>query len=547
MNRSDRAEVMRLARDRLGFAGLRPAQTEAIEALLDGHDVLSVMPTGSGKSAIYQIAAMLLDGPTVVVSPLIALQQDQLAGIEAAELAGAAAVNSTLRAGERRAAFDRLEGGSLEFLFLAPEQFASADTMDRLAAAPPSLFVVDEAHCISEWGHDFRPDYVRLGAVIGSLGRPRVLALTATAAPEVRDEIVQRLGMRRPRVMVRGFERPNIRPAVERCTDDASRRKAIVAAARAARRPGIVYAATRRAVEEIAAALGEAGIAAGFYHAGMKADDRARVQEDFMAGRFEVLAATNAFGMGVDKADVRFVFHAGPPDSPEAYYQEFGRAGRDGGPADAVLFYRPEDIGVRRAMSGVARFKTAEVERVAEALADRAAPADAGELAEETELPEGRIERVLNRLADVGAAEVLAGGGAVAENHIDPGAAAEDAVAEQERHRRFRSGRLEIVRDYAETRACRWNHLLNHFGEPTAGPCGHCDNCEAGTAEAAAAEQTDPSLPFPLKSRVRHRVFGDGTVMRYEADKVVVLFDTEGYHSLVTGYVLEHDLLEPAE
>ena len=220
--------VRDIARERLGLAALRPGQEEAILSILERRDTLTVMPTGYGKSAIYQIAAVVLRGPTVVISPLIALQRDQVATIAEQEVGGAALVNSELRQSERREAFESLEEGELEFLFLAPEQFNQEATLERLRIAKPSLFVVDEAHCISEWGHDFRPEYLRLGAVIETLGHPAVLALTATASPPVREEIVTRLGMRQPRVIVQGFDRPNIWLGAETFPSSLAKKHALI-------------------------------------------------------------------------------------------------------------------------------------------------------------------------------------------------------------------------------------------------------------------------------------------------------------------------------
>src|SRR5215217_3363248 len=221
--------VNRVAQELLGYEQLRPGQEEAITAVLHGPDTLAVMPTGSGKSAIYQIAGALIPGATIVVSPLIALQRDQVEAIAGMDAGRAALVNSALPASERTEALDEFAEGAAEFLFLAPEQFANEETFARVQASKPSLFVVDEAHCISEWGHDFRPEYLRLGAVIEALGRPRVLALTATASPPVRQEIVKRLGMREPRIVVRGFDRPNIRLAVEGFSDEEDKREALIA------------------------------------------------------------------------------------------------------------------------------------------------------------------------------------------------------------------------------------------------------------------------------------------------------------------------------
>src|ERR687889_1044485 len=304
-----RDRIDRTARDVLGFEALRPGQREAIESVLAGRDTLAVLSTGSGKSAIYQIAGLLSPGATLVVSPLIALQRDQVDALRERAL-GAAQLNSSLPEGERAEALAELAEAALEFLFLAPEQLSNAEVLDELAAARPTLVVVDEAHCISEWGHDFRPDYLRLGAAIETLGHPPVLALTATAAPPVRDEIVERLGLRDPEIVVRGFDRPNIDLAVERFHDERHKDEALLDAVAAAAKPGIVYAATRKRTEELTAALAERGVEAAAYHAGLKKSERERAQERFMDSDLEVIVATTAFGMGVDKADVRFVFHA---------------------------------------------------------------------------------------------------------------------------------------------------------------------------------------------------------------------------------------------
>jgi ATP-dependent DNA helicase RecQ len=555
------ARITQLAREKLGYHDLRPGQLETIRLILAGHDTLSVMPTGSGKSAIYQIAATFIQGPTVIVSPLIALQKDQLESIRASSLAEAAIVNSNVRAADKREAFEKLETGDLEFLFLAPEQLANEDTMSKLLANPPTLFVVDEAHCMSEWGHDFRPEYGRLGKFIEQLGRPRVLALTATAAPQVREEIVTRLGMKDARTVVWGFDRPNIHLAVETCPDEPTKRRLVVDRVRdlvrAGQKPGIVYTATRAHAEDVAKWLSEeAHLKAEPYHAGLKKERREQIQDWFMTDVVDVIVATNAFGMGVDKPDVRFVLHYDVPEAPDAYYQEIGRAGRDGQPAQALLLYRPEDAGMRKAMASSGKLAEDQVETVLTAIQD--APRGgidtkdlAAQLAEEHEnLSAAKVAKSINRLEEIGAVKVSAEGQVTAtRKRVNVEKAAGAAVEEQEAYRRYRVGRVEIMKGYAETTECRRHYLLNYFGEQSDDLCNHCDNCETGLAKkhfAEVSKAAENGRPFPPNSKVTHKKFGPGTVMRYEGDKIVILFDTEGYKSLVLDVVLENDLLQPA-
>jgi ATP-dependent DNA helicase RecQ len=528
------SSIQHTARDALGFE-LRAEQVEAVESVLHRRDTLAVMPSGAGKSAIYQVAGLLIDGATVVVSPLIALQQDQVDAID-----DAAALNSGRPAGERRETLERFEVGELEFLLLAPEQLANDETLAQLAAAEPSLLVVDEAHCISEWGHDFRPEYLRLGAAAEALGHPTVLALTATASRPVRDEIVERLGLRDPFVLVRGFDRPNIHLAVESFHDADAKRGALLDAVAEAPKPGIVYAATRAAAEEVAEELGERGLDAAAYHAGLAGGERDETQRRFMDGELDVIVATTAFGMGVDKRNVRFVFHHDVADSLDAYYQEIGRSGRDGEPADARLFYRAEDLGLRRFFAGVGNVDVEDVTVVAEAVQAHAGPVRTRTLKDETGLSETKLMTALTRLAEAGAVAILPTGeiesaGEIGREEI------REAAAAQENRKAFDRSRIDMMRGYAETRDCRREFLLNYFGEAYDAPCGNCDSCEAGTAAADPEE-----APFDLGARVRHGEWGEGEVQRYEGDKMVVLFDEVGYRTLAVDIVVQNSLLAPA-
>src|SRR5215210_7711220 len=473
----------------MGFDALRPGQREAIESVLAGRDTLAVMSTGSGKSAIYQIAGLLIPGSTVIVSPLIALQRDQVGALRERATGGAAQLNSSIGRAEREEALAELAEDALEFLFLAPEQLGNPDVPTELAVARPSLLVVDEAHCISEWGHDFRPDYLRLGAAVEALGRPTVLALTATAAPPVRDEICARLGLRDPNVVVRGFDRPNLHLEVDAFHgDEGGRRRdrALLEQVAEAPVPGIVYVATRRHAEELAAALRERGVRARHYHGGMPAAPRHEVQEAFMDDELDAVVATTAFGMGVDKPNVRWVFHAEPADSLDAYFQEIGRGGRDGEPACARLFYRPEDVGLRRFFAGSGQVGIDELEQVVEAVGEADDPVGPSELLEATELSESKLTTAISRLEDAGAVEVLPDGEvAEAEGAPAPEAAVTAALEAEEQRRAFDRSRVDMMRAYAETDGCRRAFVLSYFGEPFEAPCGNCDNCVAGHAAAA--------------------------------------------------------------
>jgi ATP-dependent DNA helicase RecQ len=539
-----RAQLRRTAKDAFGWKQLRPGQLEAMEAVMAGSDTLVVMPTGAGKSAVYQVPALLLDGPTVVVSPLIALQRDQVGALAArSDAGGAVHANSSLPEREVAAAFERLRTGSVEFFFLAPEQLAKPEVLEAVAAAKPSLFVVDEAHCISSWGHDFRPDYLRLGAAVERLGRPRVLALTATASPPVREEIVARLRLRAPVQVVHGFDRPNLRLTVEAFREEEQKREAVVLRAMGEQKPGIVYTATRKSAERLAAELQDYGLNAAAYHAGMRPADRESVQDGFLGGSIEVVVATTAFGMGIDKADVRFVLHAEVADSLDSYYQEIGRAGRDGKPAEAVLFYRPEDLGLRKFFAASSADQTA-LRKAATLVQHADAPVPPGDLAEAMAISGTRLVGLVNLLEQVGAVSVRPSGDLVSgEDAPDPKEAAEAAAEVAESRKRVEQSRIDMMRGYAETTGCRRQYLLAYFGEAYDEQCGNCDTCAAGTA----ADQPDATeSPYALQSRVSHASWGEGVVMRYEGDRIVVLFEDVGYRTLSLATVRERNLLQPA-
>lgn len=530
-------DLRRVAREDFGWDRLKPGQLDAMTAILDGRDVVAAMPTGYGKSAVYQVTGVLRDGMTLVISPLIALQHDQIDGLEDADDAPPAlALNSTLGARATAAAWRTVEEAGAEYLFLSPEQLANEETVERLADSDVSLVVVDEAHCISAWGHDFRPDYLRLGAAIDRLGRPPVLALTATASPPVREEIVTQLRMHHPHVVVGGFDRPNIRLDVRRATTANDKKRALLETVQQLSGVGLVYVATRAATQEYAEWIGETGLRTAAYHGGMRGKDRARIHEGFLDDRFDVVVATSAFGLGIDKPDVRFVLHESVPDSLDDYYQQIGRAGRDGAEAVAVLFYRPEDLALRTFFASGAPAEDA-LRRVYRALSEE--PVSLRELRSRTDLAARTVTNAVNLLARADAIRDGSAGIATTGIGVDAAVTAAQHVATVDG--RMDESRVEMMRGYAETRDCRRRFLLEYFGEHPDAPCGNCDRCDDGTDEPLP----DPSetVPFEVDTPVTHAEWGPGVVMRAEPDRITVLFDEHGYRTLSLDALAGTDLL----
>jgi ATP-dependent DNA helicase RecQ len=518
-------------RDVLGLERLSRPQRQALTAVLNRRDTLVVLATGAGKSAIYQIAGALLPGPTLVISPLIALQKDQADALVEADAGDAVVVNSTLLPATKLEMLESAAQGEIEFIFLAPEQLADQRTLASVREAAPSLVVVDEAHCLSDWGHDFRPDYLMLGAMIEALGHPTVLALTATAAGPVRDEIIVRLGMTDPEFVTDTLVRPNIAIAVERFDDEDAKRRRLIESVQDSPTPGIVYVGTRRRAEELTQLLLEAEISATTYHAGLPARARRLAQDAFMADEAGVMVATKAFGLGINKPNVRFVLHYEVSESLDQYFQELGRAGRDGEPSTATLLYSPSDLGRQRFFSS-GRLREGDIAAVLVQLS-RQQSMRVAQLAEACGMTPRKVTRIIAGLNDTGLVEVTASRMArlVARSQVNEGL--EDVVREQERLESLAQSRVDMVRAYAETRDCRWQFLLSYFGEP-AGPCGRCDNCVEGlgTSETAASPRT-----------IRHAIFGEGIVIRQEGGRVVMQFE-DGYRTIDLTTAAENGLIE---
>lgn len=544
-----RKALRKMLRETFGYTHLRAGQEEVIASVLNRKDTLAIMPTGAGKSLCYQLPALHLPGLTIVVSPLISLMKDQVdklaqAGVSAVE------VNSTLSSREEKAVLDAIRTGTTEMVFTTPERLADPAFLKVLQSAKLDLFVIDEAHCISQWGHDFRPAFLEIAHALHALGDPLVLALTATATSAVINDIGKQLG-RELSVINTGIFRANLQFRVVHTTNDDEKTAHVLRLAKGIAGSGIVYTATVKNADAVYEALRDAKVSVGRYHGRMSAADREQTQDDFMAGRCRVMVATNAFGLGIDKPDIRFVLHYQIPGSIESYYQESGRAGRDGKPARCILLYDTRDKRVQQFFLG-GRYPAADDVAIAYG-ALRSFEAE-GEAVTYAQLQEKAPNIASNKLKV--AMKLLKDAGYVQQDRsmhyrllvrdVDRDAL---TLLAEEYSRKSDTDRQKLERMifYAQTAFCRWKVLLEYFEEAEDfSRCGTCDNCLDPPEQRVARKSTRPRwarrLPptapsFKPGERVRVPRYGEGRVASATAEQVEIVFPNGSKRQFLSAYV----------
>jgi len=529
--------------EKFGFDDFYPGQEEVVSRVLRGQDTLAILATGAGKSLTYQLPALLLEGTTIVVSPLIALMKDQLDMLRARGITDVVALNSTLSEDQDARARERIASGKLRIAYTTPEKLEDEAFQRLLKGIRVPLFVVDEAHCISQWGHDFRPAYLALGNVIAQLGHPTVLALTATATPSVREDILQQLGIEHTKPIVRGFDRPNLIYEARKADKEADKLKILTALFRGdepLQGTGIIYTATIKNALEVQRYLAsELSIPAAVYHSKLHKEDRTSVHNLFMDESIRAVVATNAFGLGIDKPNIRFVLHYDLPGSLEAYTQEAGRAGRDGLASRCILIYRMSDTRVQNYFLTGKYPDVEEVQRVfgtIEVFGDQSAGVSMVDLRKILQLPLTKLKVILALLKKSGYIEHSARSAYALTEAVRKHRDLILNLANYDTKKSYDQSKLAMMLQYAETTSCRRRFILNYFGEDFGqSNCGACDNCLAallrGVDDAAATGG------FRIADVVNHTKFGIGTVERTERDLVTVLFPSFGYKTLLASAV----------
>jgi ATP-dependent DNA helicase RecQ len=536
-------------REKFGFKGFYPGQEEVISRIMAGQDTLAILATGAGKSLTYQLPALLLDGTTVVVSPLIALMKDQLDMLKERGINDVVAFNSTLSEEQELRARERVSRGHVRIAYTTPEKLEDQTFMALLQSIQVPLFVVDEAHCISQWGHDFRPAYLGLGAVIKRLRHPTVLALTATATPAVREDILHQLGIEHVKPIVKGFDRPNLQYEARKADKEADKLKILNSLFKgfdALEGTGIIYTATIKNALDVQKYLSDTlDIPAAVYHSKLHKEDRTLVHELFMNETIRAVVATNAFGLGIDKPNIRFVVHYDLPGSLEAYTQEAGRAGRDGLKSRCILIYRMSDTRVQNYFLTGKYPDIEEVQRVfgtLEVFGDQEHGVSMTDLRKILQLPLTKLKVILALLKKSGFIESPGKSSYTLSEAARKDPSLVLSLANYETKKSYDQSKLAMMLQYAENTTCRRRFILNYFGEDFDAPnCGTCDNCLRSAAQPAAAPPMDrtasPGEPFRIADVVSHKKFGTGTVERVERDLVTVLFPSVGYKTLLASAV----------